>query len=77
MTATRSLPHRASLHRLVGSTEVRRGPVDLVVAADVALKTGTVVPVGQVVLIVDPGRAAAQADSVTNHRLGKGQATMI
>ena len=52
-------------------------------AADVALKTVTGVPAGLVareapeVLIVDPGRAAAQADSLTNHWLGKGQATMI
>lgn len=56
----------------------------MVAAADVALKTGTGVLAGQVVrevlgapvvLIVDPGRAAAQADSLTNHRLGKGRDT--
>ncbi|MEC8856384.1 MAG: hypothetical protein VYE19_02400, partial [Chloroflexota bacterium] len=70
-TATGLRLLRASLRRLAGSTEVRRGQVDSVAVADVVLKTAIDVPADQVVRaapavqIVDLGRAAVQAVSLT------------
>ena len=64
---TRSRPLNASPHRLVGSTEALAGPVDSVAVADVALKTGTGDRADREALagrIVDPGRVAAQEDSL-------------